>query len=113
DGSLTASVITLFVEEGAGLLADIRRAQEEGNVQGLIFAAHTLKSSSGCVGARHVTEGCARLEREARVHATVATPAQVHAIERAFGHASAALLEQLPKSTVLPHSGLPTEPVLA
>jgi signal transduction histidine kinase/FixJ family two-component response regulator len=91
DGGILAHVIGLFYNDGQRLVLEVRRAWEAGSVEELAFAAHTLKSSSGAVGARRVRTLCSSLEREARGEQRLPHPDAVAALENAFEAACMAL----------------------
>jgi HPt (histidine-containing phosphotransfer) domain-containing protein len=68
DGStgLLAQVIQLYFQSAPALLGDLRRGLEGQDNELLKRAAHTLKSSSGNVGAARLAELCRRIEAAAR-----------------------------------------------
>lgn len=63
---LVARVVGLFHEETPRLLQAIQDGLDEGDMESVRVAAHTLKSSSAYVGAREFAETCSRVERSAR-----------------------------------------------
>ncbi len=61
---LLKKVIGLYLSDSERLVERIRSAAETGDPEALRRAAHTLKSSSGNVGAARVSEICRRIEGE-------------------------------------------------
>jgi HPt (histidine-containing phosphotransfer) domain-containing protein len=59
---LLEEMVSLFLGETPGRLADIRRAAEDGDDQALRAAAHTLKGSALALGAGSVASVCQELE---------------------------------------------------
>jgi len=59
-------LIDTFLDDAPGVLAVLRRSLEEGDVDELRRAAHTLKSNGATFGAREFSELCRRLEEQAR-----------------------------------------------
>jgi HPt (histidine-containing phosphotransfer) domain-containing protein len=93
DGSLVSGIIHLYLEDGARLLAAVRQAHDAGNIEALAFSAHTLKSSSGCVGAREVMARCERIEAEARSARTLCPGTDIEQLSTAFTAACTALAQ--------------------
>ena len=101
DGSLINGIIALYQQDGAALLLAIRGAYEREDAAALAFAAHTLKSSSGCVGARDVLSLCATFEARARTSGELCSIAELIALDTAF-HASCAALSGYLTPSVAP-----------
>ncbi len=101
DGTLLSAIIALYQQDGAKLVVAIRDARERGDAAALAFAAHTLKSSSGCVGAKDVMQLCAQFEARARANNAVCSAADVIALESAFYAACTALTWYLQPSVVV------------
>ncbi len=59
---LFQKVVRLFLEQMHHLLEQILQAAEQGHSEVVLEVAHTLKSSSGTVGAVNLMELCAQLE---------------------------------------------------
>ena len=57
-----------FVEGATHRLADLYKGQQEGSSLLLVQAAHTLKGSSGTLGAERLQELCRELEESVREH---------------------------------------------
>ena len=96
DGTLVSEIIALYLRDGAKLLRDVRIAYERGDAAALAFSSHTLKSSSGCVGAREVMSRCASFEARARANGELCTAEELVALEDAFQASCAALSGYLP-----------------
>ncbi|MDZ7630309.1 MAG: response regulator [Gemmatimonadaceae bacterium] len=93
DGSLLRGIVTLYLDDGAKLLAAVTDAQGAGDLEALAFSAHTLKSSSGCIGARQVMSYCEAIETAARTQRLVCTDEELHRLRTAFAAACAAARE--------------------
>lgn len=64
DGSagVVAEIATTFIETSTQLVADLRKAAAAGNADDAMRASHTLKSSSGFLGAKAFAEVCREIE---------------------------------------------------
>jgi len=91
DGSLVAQVVRAFAEDGARIVAALRASWAAGDIDGVTFHAHGLKSSSGCVGAHALVALGGRIETNARRARTLCAELDVVAVERAFARACADL----------------------
>lgn len=65
DDAFLAELIDIFCMQAQDLLAEIINAVEEGSVQDLVRAAHTLCGSSRNVGATPLGHACAFIEQAA------------------------------------------------
>lgn len=74
DRSLVVTVIRTYLRELEGRVTAIENSREIGDANGLVAAAHTLKSTSAAVGARHLAEQCERLERAAAASSAASLP---------------------------------------
>jgi HPt (histidine-containing phosphotransfer) domain-containing protein len=83
-------VLTLFVENAPGSLADIERLAQEQDIAGLANAVHALKSMCASLGARRAGEACVNLEKLARAGEKFNAPQMVEVIVR---ETNAALVE--------------------
>ncbi len=101
NGTLVSGIIALFQQDGAKLVVAIRDARERGDAAALAFSAHTLKSSSGCVGAKDVMQLCAQFETRARTHKELCSAAELIALETAFYAACTALTWYLQPSAAV------------
>lgn len=91
DGTLVDGIISLYLSNGGELLASLQRAVAQGDAPAAAFAAHTLKSSSGCVGATDVMARCAHIESNARTHALCPTTEAFEELQQAYRVACDAL----------------------
>ncbi|HKX46101.1 MAG TPA: Hpt domain-containing protein, partial [Planctomycetota bacterium] len=64
---LFQELVELFLREAPPRLAELRRALDAGDAERLERVAHSLKSSSGNLGARQLAECCVAIERLGRV----------------------------------------------
>jgi CheY-like chemotaxis protein/HPt (histidine-containing phosphotransfer) domain-containing protein len=90
DGEL-AELAELFLESAPELVSHARRAFEESAASVLAREAHTLKSSSGTIGARRLEALCVGLERVARAGKIGCAPGLLDAIDAEMHRVSAAL----------------------
>ena len=91
DGTLVDGIISLYLSNGVELLSSLQRAAMQNDGPATAFAAHTLKSSSGCVGAKEVMARCAHIESQARTGAVCPTADEFAALQNAYGVACDAL----------------------
>jgi signal transduction histidine kinase/DNA-binding response OmpR family regulator len=66
DEAAMQQLVASFLDNGAGLVAQIASAAGDGDIDGLRRGAHTLKSNAASFGATGLAELCARLESQAR-----------------------------------------------
>ncbi len=64
--SSLAMVLELYLEDAPQLVMAIQQASAQPDFDALRFAAHSLKSSSGTLGAKRLASLCQRLEMQAR-----------------------------------------------
>jgi HPt (histidine-containing phosphotransfer) domain-containing protein len=64
--SILGELIDMFIAETPRQIEALRRAIREGNVTALRRVAHTLKGSSGNLGADRLSKACGKLERLAK-----------------------------------------------
>ncbi len=62
DPELLLDLINMFLEDTPGRLQDIQHSLEAGDLQAMAAAAHSLKGSSGNLGAWLLQEDCQRLQ---------------------------------------------------
>jgi HPt (histidine-containing phosphotransfer) domain-containing protein len=91
-GALLLQVCEIFRTDGARLLGELRTARDAGNRDAFVFAAHTLKSCAGSVGASHVASACESLEHGAREDGSLGPAAALRELEEHYREASAALI---------------------
>jgi PAS domain S-box-containing protein len=95
DGMLFERLIASFFDSANAQIGRLRDAVREGNPEGVERAAHALKGSSGNVGATHLAEHAATLERLARGRALGEAGAILRALDAEMERVSEALLEAL------------------
>ena len=86
DRGLAELLIELHEEEGTALLAQLRIAVENGDLEALRGAAHTLKSASASIGAMRLARLSEELEQEARAGHVADATGRVDALVDLFGH---------------------------
>ena len=86
-----AELVDTFIEEGPGMLAELRAARAEGNAERFRRAAHSLKSNGRAFGAVRLTA----LAREFELKGLDADPARdvadLAALEAEYARAAAEL----------------------
>jgi CheY-like chemotaxis protein/HPt (histidine-containing phosphotransfer) domain-containing protein len=65
-GILLDKVVSLYLKNAEELIMAFEDASSQGDTDKIRYVAHTLKSSSNQVGAKHFAELCAHIEQEAR-----------------------------------------------
>lgn len=88
---LVNSVVELFLSDSPGYLAAVGEALGAGDADGVARNAHSLKGSSGYVGAEAVAETCRRLEAGARSGDLAEAPRLVAELEAGFERTIGAL----------------------
>jgi len=78
------------------LLAELRGALAQGDCDGLALRAHSLKGSSGTLGAYHLAELCGELEHSAPAGDLEACARQLDAVEAELGRVLAELSAAVP-----------------
>jgi HPt (histidine-containing phosphotransfer) domain-containing protein len=88
-----ARVLDLYESESERLMAELRRAMVENNIELLFRSAHSLKTTNNSVGAVHAAELCRQLEALAQAGQSVgAAEAELAGqIEAAISEAKIAL----------------------
>jgi DNA-binding response OmpR family regulator len=87
DGQLLQELIDLFLTNAPELLQQMRRAVEDEDASTLRKAAHTLKGSSGQMGALQMQELCGTLETLAATGSLVGVEAPLSEVSVAFERA--------------------------
>ncbi len=98
DPNLVDEVIGDFLINVKNNLVIINQAIKEDNAKELEFAAHSLKSSSGTIGAKQMAQICTELEFIARKGITTSAYALYLALQEEFGYVGEALENQRNKS---------------
>ncbi len=84
DEDLLGELIELFFEDAPARLKCLRGALAQGDANGFMRAAHSLKGSSGNLGARGMAALCADLEQRARSGTLDGVEAIVATLEKEF-----------------------------
>jgi len=87
-------LVDTFFDDSQVQLAALRTAAEAADIEALIRPAHSLKSSSGNVGAVALSELCRLIEVDARAGSVTDAPGRVRAVEAEFAAARDALLAE-------------------
>ena len=93
--SLLGRVIDRYLLDAPKLIEEMRQARDRADAPALARAAHTLKSASASLGARHPAELCKTLETEARNGDTRQAAVLLDKLERAREQAATALLAEI------------------
>jgi diguanylate cyclase (GGDEF)-like protein/PAS domain S-box-containing protein len=112
---LPRQVLGLWLSEGAKAVSAMEQASLARNVAEVQRLAHTLKASSGQVGATRVAEFCASLEQMGRLGVPSAIPPLVRELRRAWDTARQSLeavYEELPSAPPAPPESQQGVPVL-
>jgi HPt (histidine-containing phosphotransfer) domain-containing protein len=91
DGAFVADLVTTYLGDAATQLADIERAVEAGDANGLVRPAHTLKSASLTVGAIRLGERSRTLEQQARSGDVSGSPTELAAAREEWAATEQAL----------------------
>ncbi len=97
DRDTFGTLVGLYLKDTPGHLAALRRAVQEGNAGELKRAAHTLKGSSGSLGARGMQELCMRAEALAETGEVAAAGELADALEEEFARVRSVLEAELQK----------------
>jgi PAS domain S-box-containing protein len=90
----TSELIGTFLREAPQLLAALRSAAEQGDIEGVRRAAHTLKPNAATFGAAELSEVARALEREAQEGSTDGALELVDRADQLFDDVRAALAGQ-------------------
>lgn len=86
-----AELVDTFIEEGPGMLAELRAARAEGNAERFRRAAHSLKSNGGTFGAVKLTALAREFELKGLDADPVRDVAGLAALETEYARAAAEL----------------------
>jgi len=86
-----AELVDTFIEEGPGMLAELRAARAEGNVERFRRAAHSLKSNGRTFGAVKLTALARELELKGLDSDPTRDAAGLAALEAEYARAAAEL----------------------
>ena len=97
DAELLAELAEMFLDDASSRLADLREALKESDTRTLERAAHTLKGSSGNMGATRMSAICAELHDIGVSGNLAGAPELLERLEEEFGRVRPALEEELEK----------------
>jgi HPt (histidine-containing phosphotransfer) domain-containing protein len=86
-------IIDVYLSDAPARIAELRAAHTSGNAEVFTRAAHTLKSSSACVGAQHFSNLAKAIEMSSREGSMAGLTDQVARLETEFLQVKAALEE--------------------
>jgi HPt (histidine-containing phosphotransfer) domain-containing protein len=89
---LVTTVIQLYLQETRSLIGALRQAEAIGDLPAAGRIAHSIKSSSGNVGAIPLSKLCAEIEQAARTQWPTSLAQFVEAVETEFLRVEAALM---------------------
>jgi two-component system, sensor histidine kinase and response regulator len=92
---IVRKTISLYLGHAPQLVTTLKDAAERDDLEAIIYASHSLKSSSANVGAVALSERCRELETLARQGALTSADELVAEVVRAYGSAEAILLTHL------------------
>ncbi|MAT38465.1 MAG: hybrid sensor histidine kinase/response regulator [Ectothiorhodospiraceae bacterium] len=104
NGSYLTKLIDIFNGEAEKAINEIREGLQEQDAERIRSAAHSMKSGSGSVGAMHMMDLFARIEREARNESFDPIPTILNELEIEFSIAKENLQEI--KARVEPSNGV-------
>lgn len=84
DPTFALELLGDYINTAAPLVETMRSAFTEGDLQRVARSAHTLKSSSGALGAHTLHRTCETLEYQANTGSALGLAALVGAVERSF-----------------------------
>jgi two-component system sensor histidine kinase/response regulator len=90
-GGFLAALIGKFLEEAPSRLAILSESADRGDKEALVKAAHSLKGSSGTIGARGLSEMCAGLEECGKGGRMTEVGVRLAAIQEEFARVRKAL----------------------
>jgi PAS domain S-box-containing protein len=94
-GSAFEAIVSLYLQHAPGRVGELQEAFDAHDLDAVGRVAHTLRGSSGSVGARRLAAVCAEIELAAK-DGLVALPAMVARLHDEHDRAAAALLALLP-----------------
>lgn len=92
---ILGELVEAFLDDTPHRLTDLREAISRGDTQAVKDTAHTLKGSSGNMGAKRMAQVCEDLEETGRSGDLARAPEQLALLEDEFGRARAALETEL------------------
>ncbi|MDA0737702.1 MAG: response regulator [Nitrospirae bacterium] len=94
DPAFLLDLIQEFVTRSIALVEQVQHAKDQGDLQTLTVAAHTLKGSAKNIGAMRLGEECSDLEILGRQAQWEAIPEKIDHVRQAFTQAEAALQKE-------------------
>jgi PAS domain S-box-containing protein len=91
--TLVRELLTIYLHDSPCLLHEMKQACNDGIVDELVRAAHSLKSSSAQLGANHLSALCKQLEMMGRQGLMNGTAEQIRQIEDEYARVQTALEE--------------------
>jgi CheY-like chemotaxis protein len=91
DEELLAELAGMFFDDASSRLGELREAVEAGDAAGVGRVAHTLKGSSGNMGATRMSEICAEIEESGASGDLARAPGLLEGLEEEFGRVRQAL----------------------
>jgi HPt (histidine-containing phosphotransfer) domain-containing protein len=101
---LLSRLLTAYLSHSPGVVGELTRAVNDGNVAALKLAAHSLKSSSANVGARRVAALARELEALAQARNIAEATAVAEALRTEFAAVQGVLDEKLRSTTGVGHA---------
>jgi two-component system, sensor histidine kinase and response regulator len=99
DGNeLLRRIISIYLDNASSQLEMLEQAWAKGEIETIHSISHTLKSSSGQVGANALAELCREVENQARNHLYDSSGEMLARIQREFSNAQTALATYLKDS---------------
>jgi signal transduction histidine kinase/PleD family two-component response regulator/HPt (histidine-containing phosphotransfer) domain-containing protein len=95
DEELLAELAGMFFDDASSRLGELREAVEAGDTAGVGRVAHTLKGSSGNMGATRMSEICAEIEESGASGDLARAPGLLEGLEEEFGRVRPALEAEL------------------
>lgn len=90
-----AELVTTFLDEAAGMRAEMKTAAEQGDADAFRRAAHSIKSNANVFGAVDLAEHTRRLELSEVPQTEAETAAVLAAFDTEYNRTTAALRELL------------------
>lgn len=85
DPTFALELLNDYIDTAVPLVQAMRNGLNTGDLTLVSRSAHTLKSSSGALGAKSLQRNCETLEYQANTGSTLGLSALVSAVERSFG----------------------------
>lgn len=96
DGEGIGDLINEFIQDGAGLIAEIRLAIARNHMTTFLRGVHTMKGVSANLGAALLSQTCVSIESQVKGGGAVNLTALLETLEREYARAVQALSEITP-----------------